>query len=36
MLDPIIFEIQKKMEEISLILMQHENKDFCLDRKSVV
>lgn len=30
MLNPIIFEIQKKMEEISLILMQHENKDFCL------
>lgn len=29
-LDPIISEIQRKMEEISLILMQHENKDFCL------
>ena len=27
---PIISEIQGKMEEISLILMQHENKDFCL------
>ena len=26
----IISEIQGKMEEISLILMQHENKDFCL------
>ncbi len=27
---PIICEIQKRMEEISLILMEHENKNFCL------
>lgn len=28
--DKVTSEIQKRMEEISLILMQHENKDFCL------
>lgn len=29
-LDKITLEIQKRLEEISLILMRHENKDFCL------
>ena len=28
--DKVTSEIQKRMEEISLILMQHENKEFCL------
>jgi len=28
--DKVTSEIQKLIEEISLILMQHENKDFCL------
>lgn len=28
--DKVTLEIQKRIEEISLVLMQHENKDFCL------
>lgn len=28
--DKVTLVIQKRMEEISLILMKHENKDFCL------
>ncbi|WP_302434224.1 hypothetical protein [Xylanibacter rarus] len=28
--NPIVSEIQEKMKNISFILMQHENKDFCL------
>ena len=30
--DKVTLEIQKRMEEISLILMRHENKDFCLSK----
>lgn len=26
--DKVTLEIQKRIEEISLVLMQHENKDF--------
>ena len=28
--DKVTLEVQERMEEISLILMRHENKDFCL------